>query len=319
MRKNRGKARQRGPGGNMDTVKVLVNQLIIFVIYLAVGFLLEKGKLVTKKNSSALTSFLLYAVLPCLIVKAFMQPGSPEKTKELLWSLLLAALALALAMVISHLVFKKDPISDFGSSFSNAGLMGLPLIAAVLGSDAAFYTAGMVAMLNVLQWTYGQSLITGNWSELQPKKIIKNPLIIAFVIGLLVYFLQIPLPVQAVSTINSLASCSAPIAMVIIGVYLGGMKPAALKDKSIWVCSFVRLIIIPAATLLLFALFKNLPVVLRMAIFISAMAPVGSNIAIYVERQGKDTAQATALVCLSTLLCLLTMPVMLMAATSLWG
>jgi len=303
----------------METVLVLVNQLIIFVIYLAIGFCLEKAGMVTKKNSGALTSFLLYAVLPCLIVKAFMQPGSPEKTRELLWALLLAVIALAIAMIVSHICFKKDPISNFGSSFSNAGLMGLPLIAAVLGSDAAFYTAGMVAMLNVLQWTYGQSLITGNWSELQPKKIAKNPLVLAFIAGLLVYFLQIPLPKTVSSTINSLAACSAPIAMVIIGVYLGGMKLSAMKDRSIWICSFVRLIVIPVATMLVFALFKDLPVILRMAIFISAMAPVGSNIAIYVERQGQDTGPATALVCLSTLLCLLTMPVMLMIATALWG
>lgn len=37
--------------------------------------------------------------------------------------------------------------------------MGVPLITAVLGEHAVFYTAGMVALLNVFQWTYEQRLL----------------------------------------------------------------------------------------------------------------------------------------------------------------
>lgn len=302
----------------MENVSVLINQLIIMAIYLLVGFLLQKGGKINAKNSSALSALLLYVLLPCVIVKAFIQESTPEKNMELLWSMILGALSLLVAIVISAVLFKKHPITNFAATFSNAGFMGIPLIAAVLGTQAVFYTAGMVAMLNVIQWTYGQSILSGTWDDCKPKAILTSPMLIAWVIGLVLYFTGITLPGQLGATVNAFAACNAPVAMVIVGVFLGQTSLSTIKDPQVWLGCAVRLLLIPLATILVFALFPSQPMAMRTGILIAAIAPVGSNLTIYAAKNNMDVSQGTALVCFSTILSLITMPLMMTAAQMIW-
>lgn len=83
-----------------------------------------------------------------------------EHLNGLLLAFILSVFALIVSIVISHVIFKKHPIENFGSAFSNAGFMGIPIIQMLLGSDAVFYVSTYVAMINVFQWTYGVYLMT---------------------------------------------------------------------------------------------------------------------------------------------------------------
>ena len=178
----------------MAQAGVLLTQLITMFLYVGAGWCLCRARLVTTQNNAALTNLLLYVILPCVIVRSFLRPADPETTRSLLWSLLLGALALALSMGVSFLLFRRQPALNFGSAFSNAGFMGIPLITAVLGEGAVFYIAGFVALLNILQWTYGQVLLGAPKKDLRPLALLKNPLVLAFLLGLLLYFLPVELP-----------------------------------------------------------------------------------------------------------------------------
>ncbi len=177
----------------MEEALILLRQLITMFLYVGVGWCLRRFRLVTQENSSALSNLLLYAILPCVIVQSFLREATPQATQNLLWSLLLSALALGVSVAVSALLFWKKPASNFGSAFSNAGFMGIPLITAVVGEGAVFYIAGFVALLNILQWTYGQAIL-GDAQAAKPLGVLKNPLVIAFAVGLLLYFLPITLP-----------------------------------------------------------------------------------------------------------------------------
>lgn len=297
----------------MEEARILLVQLITMFLYVGVGWCLCHAKLVTAQTNSALMNLLLYVILPCVIVQSFLRDATPEKTVYLLLSLLLSALALGLAMLISFLIFRKNPVANFGSSFSNAGFMGIPLITAVLGEGAVFYIAGFVALLNILQWTYGQAILGGSKSELKPIGLIKNPLILAFLLGLLLYFLPITLPGILTNAIGAIAGCNAPVAMVILGVLLGNISPRKMfLSGTAWAVSGVRLLLIPALTVLLFFAFPFAPGEMKAAILIAAAAPVGSNLAVYVQRQGGDAQSAAGIVCLSTILSILTMPLVML-------
>lgn len=298
----------------MAQASVLLTQLITMFLYVGVGWCLCRGGLVTTQNNAALTNLLLYAILPCVIVKSFLQPATAEKTAQLGMSLLLSALALALAMGVSALAFRRRPAANFGSAFSNAGFMGIPLITAVVGEQAVFYTAGFVALLNILQWTYGQALLGAPKEELRPLALAKNPLILAFAAGLALYFLPVELPGILTGALGAIAGCNAPVAMVILGVLLGNISPRKLfLTPEAWAVSGVRLLLIPLLTVLLFRLFSAfVPPDMEAAILIAAAAPVGSNLAVYVQRQGGDAQAAAAMVCLSTVLSIATMPLVLL-------
>lgn len=299
----------------MATVFIVLRQIVIMFVYMAIGGLLFQKGLITKEGSKSLANLLLYAVLPCVVVKSFCVARTPERMSGLLVSFLAAFGILLLAMVVSHLLFKKNPIDDFGAAFSNAGFMGFPLVAAVQGSEAIFYAAGFVALLNALQWTYGQSLISGDLSYRSPKAILKNPLVLSLLLGILIFCFELPVPAIASDLLAALAALNAPLAMVILGVYLAQTDAKTLfNDPHLYVVAAARLVLIPLLTILVLKLLPAQYAAIATTLVIVAAAPIGSNVAVYAQKLGKDYAYAVRGVCLSTLLSAITMPLLMLFA-----
>lgn len=297
----------------MATVFIVLRQIVIMFVYMAIGGLLFQKGLITKEGSKSLANLLLYVVLPCVVVKSFCVARTPERTSGLLVSFLAALGILLLAMAVSHLLFQKNPIDDFGAAFSNAGFMGFPLVAAVQGSEAIFYAAGFVALLNALQWTYGQSLLSGDPSYRSPKAILKNPLVLSLLLGILIFCFEIPMPAIASDLLAALSALNAPLAMVILGVYLAQTDPKTLfNDPHLYVVAAARLVLIPLLTIRVLKLLPAEYAAIATTLVIVAAAPIGSNVAVYAQKLGKDYAYAVRGVCLSTLLSAITMPLLML-------
>ncbi|MBR2671352.1 MAG: AEC family transporter [Oscillospiraceae bacterium] len=283
-------------------------------IYMAVGFALYRAKLVTKDSSKALANLLIYAVLPCVILKSFCVERTPDNTRGLLISLIAAFLLLLMSIVISYGTFRKRPVDNIAVAFSNAGFMGLPLVTAVFGADYVFYAVGFVAFLNSLQATYGQAVLAGDKSYVSPKAIFKNPIVISTILGLAVFFTGIPVPSILYTAVNSLSLMNGPLAMVIIGVYMAQADMKSMfTDRNGYIASAVRLIVIPAISLILIKLSLALPYPeISKTLLIVASAPMGSNVAVYAQKLDMDYTYAVKIVCLSTILSLVTMPIVMM-------
>lgn len=295
----------------MATVWIVLRQTLLMFVYMGAGVVLFKKGLITREGSRSLAHLLLYLVLPCVVIKSFCVERTAENTTGLLVSLGAAAVILLLAIVVSRLLFRTAPIDNFSASFSNAGFMGFPLVTAVLGSEAVFYAAGFVALLNALQWTYGQTLLSGDRRHISPANVIKNPLVVSLVVGLAIFFTGLPLPSLALSALQGVAGLNAPLAMIILGVYLAQTKFSELfTQPRLYGVSAVRLVLIPMLTALLLSLLPGGHDTLRTTLLIVASAPVGSNVAVYAQKLGKDYAYAVRLVCLSTILSIITMPVL---------
>lgn len=293
----------------MTTAWIVLRQTVLMFLYMGIGALLFHRRLITKEGSRSLANLLLYVVLPCVVVKSFCVDRADKSLTEFLVSLLAAAAVLLLAMAAAHLFFRRSPIDDFGAAFSNAGFMGFPLVAAVLGSDAIFYAAGYVALLNVMQWTYGQALISGDRSFLSSASVLKNPIVLSLVVGLILFLFQIPLPSLVTDALGTLAGLNTPLAMVILGVYLSQTDILTLfTDPHLYLVSAARLLLIPILTMIALRFLPEQYEVIATTLLIVAGAPIGSNVAVYAQKLGKDYAYAVRIVCLSTILSILTMP-----------
>lgn len=259
---------------------------------------------------------MLRVVIPCVILKSYITEYTAERAIDLAVSAAMALLALLVAMVISFLVFgTKRSIENFGASFCNVGFIGIPLVQAVLGEGAVFYLASFIALLNILQWTYGVFILTGDKETVRIKTIAVNPVVLAFFGGLLLFFLRIPVPQVIVSTLSSIGSMNTPLAMIILGTYLAKMNFREMfAAKSAYVCTILRLILIPAATLLVLSLIPGVKTEIRQVILIACGTPVGSNIAIFAKQYEKDYRLSVVTVCLSTICCIVTVPVFYMFA-----
>ena len=198
---------------------IILQQILKMMLLSIIGFFMFRAGKVTREGSAALANILLYLSLPCVIIKGFMQNGTGERIWGLLISFVCALVVLAVSILISRLIFKRDAIAEFSSAFSNCGFFGVAL-SAVLGEDAVFYMAAFIALLNILQWTYGVMRITKEKSGLSVKKIVTAPFFIAIAIGLILFFTGYQVPVIIGDGVNLVAGLNTPIAMFTIGIYL---------------------------------------------------------------------------------------------------
>lgn len=297
----------------MDFVILLLKQNILMFLYLLIGYFLFRKKLIGTSGSADIGRMLLHIVMPAAILKAYMTSYSSERLVGLALSFLAALLALVLAILLSRIFFKKEQaIERFGAAFSNAGFIGIPLVQMTLGEEAVFYISAFVALLNILQWTYGVLILTGDSTVLTFRKLRTNPVILSFLGGLLLFFLPFSLPDLLTGMIGTLAAMNGPLAMIVLGTYLAQVPFRALfKDRIVYRCAFVRLILIPAFTVVLLAFFPAEYYTLKLAVLIAASAPVGSNVAIFAQLYGQDHTQAVKEVCLSTLFCIITLPLII--------
>lgn len=294
----------------MELVRLTVRQLCIMFIYLAMGYLLFRLKVITASGSREIAAMLVKLVIPAVIVNSFCVEYSPEKLRALAVSAGVSAALLALAILTAGLIYRKRPIDNFAAAFSNAGFMGIPLVQAVLGEGAVFYIAPFVALLNFLQWTYGVDVIKNERTRPSLKKLLWNPLAVGLILGIVLFVtgLGTSIPALGRTALAGVCGLNTPLAMLILGVYLAQEDIKRLfLDPWLYLLSAVRLVLIPALSLLLLWL---LPVETdaALALLICASASVGANVAVYAQLHGRDYSYASRTVVLSTLLSLGTLP-----------
>ena len=280
--------------------QILLTQTFIMFILMILGLILSKTGLLTEHGSKDMANILLYAVIPCVIIRSYITDFTMEKLYGLLMSAVLAVAAFAVAIAVSYIIYgMRKPIDNFGTAFCNAGFIGIPLVTAVFGNEAAFYVASFASILNLLQWTYGIVIITRRKDMINIKKVFVNPVTISLVIGLFLF----------------ITGLNTPAAMIVLGYYLSCVRIRdLLLNPSLYLASFVRLIIIPLLTLLVLYIIPAGHGQIGMITLIAAATPVGTSTAIFAQKFGQDYERAVCMVCLSTLFSIITMPVVMYLA-----
>lgn len=297
----------------MEIVVLLLRQNLVMLVYMMIGYFLYKKKLVSAGGSADIGRILLYIIMPAAILKSYLADFSRERLEGLFVSFLAALLSLLLSIAAARIAFSKEQgIERFGAAFSNAGFIGIPLVQMTLGEEAVFYVSSYVALLNILQWTYGLVTITGDRSLISVKRLRTNPILLSFLAGLALFLLPVSLPETAENVVGTIAAMNGPLAMIVLGVYLGQVPLRSLfSGRVVYRCALVRLIVIPVLTMALLFVFPEKYHMLKLTILIAASAPVGSNVSIFAQLYGQDYMQSVKEVTLSTLLCIITLPLIL--------
>ncbi len=297
----------------MEIVVLLLRQNLVMLVYMMIGYFLYKKKLVSAGGSADIGRILLYIVMPAAILKSYLADFSRERLEGLFVSFLAALLSLLLSIAAARIAFSKEQgIERFGAAFSNAGFIGIPLVQMTLGEEAVFYVSSYVALLNILQWTYGLVTITGDRSLISVKRLRTNPILLSFLAGIALFLLPVSLPETAENMVGTIAAMNGPLAMIVLGVYLGQVPLRSLfSGRVVYRCALVRLIVIPVLTMALLFVFPEKYHMLKLTILIAASAPVGSNVSIFAQLYGQDYMQSVKEVTLSTLLCIITLPLIL--------
>ncbi len=114
-------------------------------------------------------------------------------------------------------------------------------------------------------------------------------------------------------SVSMLSGLNSPLAMLILGAYMAKTNLLDMfRNKKAYVVSFYRLLLLPG---LLLPLLLVMPVAyqrISQVILIGAASPVGALAPVFAQMFHRDTTEGAQMVCLSTILCLLTMPVLIM-------
>ncbi len=299
----------------MDIGYILFKQIIIMFFLMGIGYYLYKTNKITKQGSKELGTLMIQIVIPVIILKSFWIESTPEKIQILIITFVISLCALIIAIIISKMFYKNNGIENFSCAFSNAGFIGIPLVSATLGENAVFYIACFIAELNILQWTYGVYIMTKDKQNLNMKKIIYHPIILSFLLGLIIFLSNLPQPEMIKTTLTLIAGINTPIAMIISGVYLAQSNlKEMLTSLSLYKASFIRLVLIPFITFLFLLCIPHVNVSVKLAILTAASAPTGANVAIYAQLYNKDYILSVFIVCLTTLLSMITLPVIISLA-----
>ena len=296
-------------------ILILLRQIAIMALLMAVGIYLSRKGFLSPQGTKDLGAILLRIIIPCVIVKSYITTYSRERLLELALSAGLALVAFILAMGIAYLVYgKRRRIENFASAFCNAGFIGIPLAQAVIGDEGVFYMAASVALLNLFQWTYGVYIMTDRRDSISAKTIAKNPVVIAIVIGIALFLSRLPVPGIVTSTLGYIAGMNTPVAMILMGTYMAKLPWRKLLDKRAYGCVLLRLVVIPAVVL---AVFWALPISnqnVALAAYLAAATPVGANICVFAQQYDCDYEFSVVTVCLSTVLSIVTVPLMVSLA-----
>lgn len=288
-------------------------QVLILFAMIAIGCALSRFGLVSEQGVGGMTNTLLWAVTPCLIIETFSRSFDRQLALSLGVFALASALGTALAALVSAVLFRrcgKDrQIMLFAGTFSNCGFMGLPLAQALFGDEGVMFASIFVVVFYLSQWTFGYAVLSGG--KISAKRMLLNPGVIGLVLGLPLFFFSVTLPDTAAQIIGSVADINTPLAMIVIGCHLARTNLLkALSDRRVYAVCGVRLIFAPAISLLLTWL---LPVPLLNSVACSVLcielaAPCAATSVLIGTLCGHDAELPSRCVALSTLLSVVTLP-----------
>lgn len=300
---------------------IVFNQVVIMVGLIAIGYAAFKLNVLSKEGSKEISKFLTVFITPVVIVKSFMVESSPEKTQMLVYSLMLGAISLLITFIFAYFTEKKNPALQYGLSFSNAGFIGIPLILNTLGSEALFYMLAFFSLQVISVWTLGIFMLTRDRSMISLKQLLQTPTIWAIFVGLFVYFTQLTFPTSIISIIGNISATYSPLAMFVVGTLLAEIRLRDMfGDHEVYIMIALRLIIIPLVTAFVFVFIpgaSELHILTKTAIVIVSSAPAGANTAILSHMFDLNTKQAVKAVTLSTLLSVVSIPIIVFCFESL--
>ena len=221
----------------------------------------------------------------------------------------------------------QNKIFEFTLIFSNCGFMGAPFLQSLFSdagmqAEVLIYCAVILAVFNILNWTIGVYIITGDKKEVSLKKIACNPVIISVVVGAALFFiLRQPIATLApqgtvmakvlgkfMNSLNYLSNMVTPLSMFVIGLRLANVDYKQLfTEKWALASTGLKLLIMPLLTMLT-VVFLPIASTIKYTLFFLFSMPSATNGVMLAVQYKKDSDFASVCVLLSTVLCVLTIP-----------
>lgn len=301
---------------------IVGEQVLVLCCIMALGFLCNRVHWLDEKAVKSITNIVLYFVTPCVIINSFSREVDSALVSGLIITAVVAFLTFLISIAFAHFCIKdKDKelerVYRYAAVFGNCGFMALPLEQAVLGDIGAFFGAVYIAVFNLVVWTYGVWLMSGDKKYINAKSLVLNPGLIGTFVGVIILVTGLKLPSVLSTSIGYMAALNTPLPMIVIGYYLGNLSVNRIvSNKKQYLISFYKLLLFPSVALLMMY-FAKVDTTVMVVCTIAAAAPTAANTAMFATLYGKDAELGAQIMSVSTLLSLFTLPLLVAFAQSI--
>lgn len=304
-------------------------QVVKLMIFVCVGYLLSKTKVVDFKHSKILSCLMVYLFLPAHIFHTFSEKFTVKYISENYFIILASAVMLILLIVASFFVSKllsKDryqrKIYAYSLIIPNFGYMGYVLADALAKSNIKGISENL--SINVMVFTFPLLIYTHTYGfcSLTNKKLnfrsLMNPPLIGMVLGAIVGLTGVYSNAFVADhmdpIITTASACMGPISMLLTGIVISEFNfKEILSNWKNYMVVALRLLIIPLA--FAYALkfgadvsgFAPLKDVIMPALIIYASS-CGLNTIVFPRLVGEDCKTGASLALISNIFVCITLP-----------
>lgn len=292
----------------------IIRQTIIMLILIITGIICSKTGVISEKANKDLSRFMLQVVNPVLIFMSYQTDMYKELVHNLLTAFGLSLLTFAVMIPAAYLLIPKKADRDteierFSAIYSNCGFMGIPLVNAMFGMEGVFYLTAFITVFNLVVWTHGVILMTGERDFKQVVKVFYSPTILSIVLGMITFFLQIRLPEIPSAALNYIKELNTPMAMIVSGVTMAGTDVKKMIRKAgVYRTCAMKLLIIPMIVTAVITLIGADPTV-STTIIVAAAAPPATMCTLFSLRYGKNSLYASEIFTAGTILSVFSLPI----------
>ncbi len=288
-------------------------------LILILGFFLGKKKIISAETNKQITNLLLTVFMPASLFSAFPSEYD-EASLNLFFSGLVAGILIMLTLIfLSKAVFNKWWFkgglryeSQFALIFNNATFLGYPIVVNTFGPSGVIAYCGFIIAFNIALFSYGIWLFERKVSLKLLKSIVTNPNILAVLLGMVLFLSSFSLPSFITDAVSFVGGATTPLSIICIGFMLSRANFKTIFTKwRLVVVALIQLILGPVVTFLLLTWLKFPAEVISVCTLIQAL-PTATSLGLFATEYGGNNIEASELVAVSTLLSVVTMPLMVL-------
>jgi hypothetical protein len=287
------------------------------LVYLLIGVFAYKTKIINDQNRTHFIHLILSILMPMLVFNSF-KSLTLEILKLGLWALIGSTIIYTVSYFVGAMAFtdfedRKKRILHYGTLVNNAGLGGQPLSYSMYGEIGALFSSIYLVPHRIFMWSVGINILDSEKEESHSVfyKLLRNPSIIAVILGLLRSLLQIQLPEFLDRAIATMGSTVSPLAAIMIGSIIASIDFRSIYERGVIRYTLIRLIFIPFTVMFVSKLIGLDETLIGVLTIMSAM-PAGTTTALLATQYNLDDELASKIVFVTTLLSIVTVPAMML-------
>ncbi|MEA4963109.1 AEC family transporter [Lutispora sp.] len=302
-------------------LQVAVNQISTLFIIMFIGLIAKKVKLIDKASEKSMSNILLYIALPALMLSSanisYDSNTLPNMMQVFYVTLIQYFAVIVFANITAKLLKFKFPLSGAYINlltFANVGFMGFPIANAFFGPAGLLYATVANLLFNIFQWTYA-ILVISKKGRIDIKRLF-NIGTISAVLTITIFLLHIKLPFIIQNALDLTGKMTTPISMILIGSFIADLDSIkSFFDWRVITIAVFKLLLIPfTVAIALNALGVN-HTVISICVLMAAMPSASTN-AILAKQFDAEAAFTSVAVFVTTLLFLLSLPLVIFVLTN---